>query len=166
MKQASAKDDLLSSLCTWCGQAGCQVWCKDMACGQSADMPTSSYRCFLDSQVVHMKQASTFDVQLSPGCPWCGQVGNQVWCNEFAMWRRAEGAGPAAAGAHSRSHCRCVLKGSWVYGSFFGYGCHQLLLIRCLVMRLSLCWNSCTLYPSTSTPRAPGRQAARAGGLP
>ena len=101
-----------------------------MACGQSADMSTSSYRCFLDSQVVHMKQASTFDVQLSPGCPWCGQVGNQVWCNEVAMWRRAEGAGPAGAGEHTaEAHCRCVLKGSWVCGSFFGYGCHLLLFL-------------------------------------
>ena len=85
MKQASTFDVQLSPVCTWCGQAGYQVWCKDMACGQSADMSTSSHRCFLDSQVVHMKQASSFDVQLSPGWPWCGQVGNQVWRNEGAM---------------------------------------------------------------------------------
>ena len=32
-----------------------------------------------------MTQASTFDVQLSPVCPWCGQVGNQVWCNEVTV---------------------------------------------------------------------------------
>ena len=83
IKQASTFDGQLSPVCPWCGQAGCQVWCKDMACGQSADMSTSSYSYFLDSQVVHMKQASTFDVQLSPGCPWCGQVGYQVQCSTF-----------------------------------------------------------------------------------
>ena len=31
MKKASALDDLLPTLCHWCGQAGHQVWCKKMA---------------------------------------------------------------------------------------------------------------------------------------
>ena len=31
-----------------------------------------------------MKQASTFDGQLPPVCPWCGQAGCQVWCKEVA----------------------------------------------------------------------------------
>ena len=29
----------------------------------------------------------------------------------------------------AEAHCRCVLKGSWVCGSFFGYGCHLLLFL-------------------------------------
>ena len=90
MKQASAKDDLLSPVCPWYGQAGCQVWCKEVAFGQSADAATTSQRRFPDLRIVCMTQASTFDVQLSPVCPWCGQAGCQVWCNEVAYRQSAD----------------------------------------------------------------------------
>ena len=62
MKLASAKDDLLSPVCSWCGQAGCQVWCKEVAFGQSADSSTTSQHRLPDLHIVFMKQASTFDV--------------------------------------------------------------------------------------------------------
>ena len=39
---------------------------------------------FPDVHIVCMKLASTFDGQLSPVSPWCGQTGCQVWCKEVA----------------------------------------------------------------------------------
>ena len=66
-----------------------------------------------------MKEASTFDGQLSPVCPWCGQARCQVWCNEIALEKSM--VSRAAGGAHSRSTIADVLlKESWVAGSFFG----------------------------------------------
>ena len=95
-----------------------QMFCGEVAFGQSADSSTTLHSRFPGLHIVCMKQASTFDVQLSPGCPWCGQVGYQVWCNEAAMEKsRLSTAGPAGAGAHSRSPlqmCSQRILGVWL----------------------------------------------------
>ena len=150
MTQASTCDGQLSPVCPWCGQAGCQVWCKEVAFGQSADSSTTLHSRFPGLHIVCMKQASTFDVQLSPGCPWCGQVGNQAWCNEVAMDKSRVTRSCRSRSTQQKHHCRCVLKGSWVFGSFFGYGCPYSCFWLCysilgLYETVSV-FDSCTLY--------------------
>ena len=99
---------MLSPVCPWCGQAGCQVWCKEVAFGQSADSSTTLHSRFPGLHIVCMKQASTFDVQLSPGCPWCGQVGNQAWCNEVAMEKSRVTRSCRSRSTQQKHHCRDV----------------------------------------------------------
>ena len=64
----------------------------------------------------------------------------------------------------AEAHCRCVLKGSWVCGSFFGYGCHLLLFLHFGYVTATYSifgyetvpvMDSCTLYPRLQ-PRQEG----------
>ena len=65
----------------------------EMVCGQSADSLTTLKRRSPDlctSFIVCMKEASTFDGQLSPVSPWCVQAGCQVLCEEMVCGQSAD----------------------------------------------------------------------------
>ena len=151
MTQASTCDGQLSPVCPWCGLAGCQVWCKEVAFGQSADSSATLHSRFPGLHIVCMKQASTFDVQLSPGCPWCGQVGNQAWCKEVAMEEQSDQELQEQEHTAEAPLQMCSQRILGVFGSFFGYGCPYSCF--CLVcMRLSLCQTP-VLDITPSTPQ-------------
>ena len=66
-----------------------------------------------------MKEASTFDGQLSPVCPWCGQARCQVWCNEVAL-EKSKVSRSCRRSTQQKTIADVLLKESWVAGYFFG----------------------------------------------